>query len=311
MSATAPPTRDRPLLGLSLMLAASGSFTLMNAMTAALGRQQIPWEMSSFARASIGLVVAASIARGRGVSLAIDNRRVMWTRSLAGSTSMLLTFFSLTHMPLADATALLNTTPLWISLLAWAMLSKRPGRAVFSALALAMAGVWFVVQPTFARGQWVGVVALTAGAASALSMVSLRRLGKETPEAVVVHFSAVASMVTFVALLLRVLRDGAIARPAGVSWVLLAGVGVSATAGQLLMTRAYSLDRAARIGAAGWAQVVFALLLDGLVRARWPERSAATGIALLLGAGVVLVESARREQRIIAAAARAVREEPT
>ena len=87
--------------------------------------------------------------------------------------------------------------------------------------------------------------------------------------------------------------------------MMIVGVGVSATMGQLAMTRAYSLDRAARVGAAGWAQVILALLLDGLVRARWPERSATVGIALLLAAGALLIAGARREQQLSAAAGRA------
>jgi drug/metabolite transporter (DMT)-like permease len=295
---------DRPLLGLSFMLAASASFVLMNAMTAALGRAGVPWELASFARASMGFAFALGFARMRGVSLTISNHRVMWTRSLAGSTSMLLTFFSLTHMPLADATALLNTTPLWIAILAWAMVGERPGRSVAAAISVAIVGVWFVQQPAFERGQWVGLVALAAGATSALSMVSLRRLGNETPEAVVVHFSAVASGFTLLAVVTRAAREGGLRAPHGwAAWLMIIGVGVSATMGQLAMTRAYSLDRAARVGAAGWAQVILALLLDGLVRARWPERSATVGIALLLAAGALLIVGARREQQQLSAAA--------
>jgi drug/metabolite transporter (DMT)-like permease len=289
---------DRPLEGLAYMLSASASFVAMNALTAALGRRGVPWELASFARASVGFIVALAIARARGVSLSVANHRVLWTRSFAGSTSMLLTFFSLTHMPLADATALLNTTPLWIALLAWFTMGERPGRSVVVALFVAIVGVWFVQQPTFEQGQWVGLVALTAGATSALSMVSLRRLHNETPEAVVVHFSAVASGFTLLAVIARLFREHTLRLPrTTIEWLMVIGVGFSATLGQLAMTRAYSLDRAARVGAAGWAQIIFALLLDGALRSRWPERSASIGIAMLLGAGTLLLFGALREQR--------------
>lgn len=279
------------------MLAASASFVAMNALTAALGRHGIPWELASFARASVGALVALLVASARRRSLSIRNHRVLWTRSLAGSTSMLLTFFSLTHMPLADATALLNTTPLWIALLAWWTMGERPGRSVLLALVIAIVGVWLVQQPTFERGQWVGIVALTAGATSALSMVSLRRLHDETPEAIVVHFSIVASGFTLLAVMVRLLRERAIRLPHTViEWGMMLGVGMSATLGQLAMTRAYALDRAARVGAAGWAQIIFALLLDGTLRAQWPERSASIGIAMLLVAGALLLFGALREE---------------
>lgn len=294
----AEQSADRPLAGLSFMLAASASFVAMNALTAALGRHGVPWELASFARASVGFVVALGIARARGKSLSIANHRVMWTRSFAGSTSMLLTFFSLTHMPLADATALLNTTPLWIAMLAWFTMGERPGRSVIAALVVAIVGVWFVQQPTFERGQWVGFVALTAGATSALSMVSLRRLHNETPEAVVVHFSSVASGFTLAAVIVRFARERTLRLPnTAIEWLMVMAVGLTATLGQLAMTKAYSLDRAARVGAAGWAQIIFALVLDGVVRARWPERAASIGIAMLLVAGAMLVFGALREQQ--------------
>jgi drug/metabolite transporter (DMT)-like permease len=298
LSEQASNARDRPLRGLAFMLAASASFTAMNAATAMLGRRGVSWQVAAFARAFVGLSIALLVARARGASLGIADARVMWTRSLAGSASMLMTFYALTHMPLADATALLNTTPLWIAMLAWIMLDERPGRGVALAIAIAVLGVWFVERPSFARRELTGLVALGAGAASALAMVSLRRLGRETPEAVVVHFSAVASTVTLLAVLARGLDAKALTLPRDApSWIAVIGVGLFATGGQLAMTRAYSLDRAARVGAAGWAQVVFALLLDGLARGRWPDHAAAIGIALLLFAGLVLIESARRAER--------------
>jgi drug/metabolite transporter (DMT)-like permease len=284
------------LRGLGFMLAASASFAAMNALAAALSRAGTPWEHAAFARASLGLLFSLLVARARGVSLGVRDRRAMWTRSLAGSTSMLLTFYALTHMPLADATALLNTTPLWIAGLAYLTLGERPGRAVLAAIAVALAGVWFVQRPAFAQRDLTGLVALAAGASSALSMVSLRRLGGQSPEAIVVHFSAVASGFTGVAVLARAARTGAVTAPQGpAAWVMLLAVGVTATLGQLAMTRAYALDRAARVGAAGWAQVLLALALDGLLRQRWPERSSAIGITLIVLAGWILLASARRE----------------
>jgi drug/metabolite transporter (DMT)-like permease len=65
------------------------------------------------------------------------------------------------------------------------------------------------------------------------------------------------------------------------------------------MTRAYALDRAARIGATGWMQVVFALVLDRVVIGRTPPVSTLGGIACVVGAGVLLVFDARREQSAI------------
>lgn len=275
------------------MLTGALCFAAMNAF--ARGMRHLSWPLLGFSRALFGLVAALLLARARGASLAIADRRIMWRRSLAGSTGMLCTFYALTHMPLSDATALLNTTPLWIAAIAWVTLRERLTPRVWVALAVAVAGVLMVERPGFRADGFAGVVALGAGLAGALAMVSLRRLSGETPEAVVVHFSAVATGVLGALFARHLAVYGAPPTP---TWGDAAGVlamGLSATAGQLAITRAYALDKAARVGAAGWIQVVLALAIDALFFHRLPDHLALGGIALLLASGALLVDDARRE----------------
>jgi len=275
------------------MTAGALAFAVMNALTR--GLRHLPWPMIACIRALFGLGAALAVARLRGVSLAVTDRATMWRRALAGSTSMLLTFYALTHMPLADATALLNTTPVWITALAWVTLRERLSRRASAALALALVGVALVERPSLTGGALAGAAALGASAMSAVAMVSLRRLSRESPEAVVVRFSMVASAVLAVATGLWRARYGPLPSLGASDVAGLVAIGLTGTAGQLVMTRAYALDKAGRVGAAGQVQLVFAVALDAAVFGRRPELAAAAGIALLLGAGALLVDDARRE----------------
>jgi drug/metabolite transporter (DMT)-like permease len=81
-------------------------------------------------------------------------------------------------------------------------------------------------------------------------------------------------------------------------------MGATATVGQLAITRAYALDKAARVGAVGWVQVVIALAVDAVVFAHRPEAAVTAGIAALLVAGGLLVEDARREECAVSTGAR-------
>lgn len=294
--------RDEPLRGVGLMLAAAASFAAMNAFGGGLAHAGVPWPMVSFARASIGLGATYSIARMRGASLQIAQPSTMWLRSLAGTTGMVATFFALAHLPLSDATALLNTTPLWLAALAWITLREEAGAKVLTAIVIAAAGIALIERPSFGAGNLAGVVALSTGATGAVAMVSLRRLSRETPEAVVVHFSAVAAAVTGALTVLDIARHGWPSALSGSHVVSLVATGLCATSGQLLMTRAYALDRAARVGATGWMQVVFALLLDRLVVGRTPPIATLAGIAcIVVASGVLLVDAHRDERRLRAA----------
>jgi drug/metabolite transporter (DMT)-like permease len=286
--------RDEPLRGVAYMLAASASFATMSALASSLGRAGIPWQLSIFVRAASGLVLAYAVARVRGAALGVASQRVMWTRSLAGTGAMVCTFFALEHIPLSDAVALLNTTPLWVAVLAWLTLGERVGRFVLVALCVAVIGIALIERPSVAVGNLAGVVALGAGASSALAMVSLRRLWRETPESVVVHFSAVSTGVAAALLAMHFHEHGA--PPLHVTHVVqLLGMGVAATVGQLFMTRAYASDRAARVGAVGWLQIVFGVGIDVAVLRHVPAAATVAGIVLVVSAGVLLVWDARRE----------------
>jgi drug/metabolite transporter (DMT)-like permease len=286
---------DAPLRALLFMLTGALLFAVMN--TLAHGLNRIPWPMLGFSRAFLGLIASLTLARVRGVSLHITDRRRMWHRSIAGSTGMVCTFYALTHMPVADATALLNTTPLWIALMAWLLLGERPSWRVLVALVVAMVGVVLVQRPSSMGGAgWAGVVALCAGCASALAMVSLRKLKGETPEAVVVSFSAVATAVMAVATGHWMLTRPFPGSVSATEIVCVLAMGLTATLGQLSITKAYALDKAARVGVAGWLQVVIAMVIDGVVFRHFPKGLVVTGIVLLLASGVLLVADAQREE---------------
>lgn len=291
---SAPPQhRDAPLRAIAFMLTGSLCFAAMNAL--ARGMRHIPWPALGFSRALIGFTAAVLVARARGASLAIVDRRRMWERSVAGSTGMLCTFYALTHMPLADATALLNTTPLWIAALAWITLRERLSPRVWIALAIAFAGVLLVERPGLRVDGFAGVVALGAGLAGALAMVSLRKLSGETPDAVVVHFSAIATGILGLAFARHLIFEGVPAMPSPRDAGMVLLMGLAATGGQFSITRAYALDKAARVGASGWIQLALALAIDALVFHRWPDHPALAGITLLLVSGALLVDDARRE----------------
>jgi drug/metabolite transporter (DMT)-like permease len=284
--------RDAPLRALGFMLLAASSFAAMNAF--ARGLRAVPWPLLAFARALFGLCASLAAARARGASLVVRDRAVMWERSAFGCAGMLCTFYALTHMPLADATALLNTTPLWIAALARVRIGERASWRVYAALGTAFAGVVLVERPGVALGDPVGLVALGGGAAGAMAMVSLRRLSGESVDAVVVHFSGVATGVMAVASAVFFLRGGeAPSFRAGPLLGVLA-MGLGATVGQFAMTRAYALDKAARVGAASFLQVLLALCLDAAVFRRFPAPGAAAGIGLIVLGGVALVYDAAR-----------------
>jgi drug/metabolite transporter (DMT)-like permease len=293
-TADARVTGTHALAGLGWMLLAQACFAAMN-VSARLAGGGVPWPEVASARFLVGALLAWGIARSRGASLAITDRRTSWMRAIFGTLSAVCTFYAITsrRINLGDAATLGATAPIFVALLAPAMLGERSGRAVPLAAAIAFAGVALVLEPSFESALDVALVATLGAFLYAIALISLRRLGSgETHEAVVFHFSCVA-LATMTALAIPGWRT-----PSAHDLGWLAATGVTGGLAQLAMTRAYALDRAARVSTLTFAGIVLTHLLAIPVFGEHPGWSQAVGAVLVLGAGGLLVRSARGEARV-------------
>jgi drug/metabolite transporter (DMT)-like permease len=131
-------------------------------------------------------------------------------------------------------------------------------------------------------------VAVLSALCAAVAMIMLRRVGqRESPEAIALHFSLVAAGIfAFFAL-----ADPRV--PLGVDAVFMVIAGLAGGFAQLALTRAYSLDRAARVGAMGYLSVVASALLGAVALHERPHPLAIAGMALVVAGGLVVTSSAR------------------
>ena len=294
MTATDTAARVTPahaLAGLGWMLLAQVCFAAMN-VSARLAGGDVPWPEVASARFLVGAVLAWGIARSRGASLAITDRRTSWMRAIFGTLSAVCTFYAITsrRINLGDAATLGATAPIFVAMLAPSLLGERSGRAVPVAAGIALAGVALVLQPSFESAIGVAMIATLGAFLYSIALISLRRLGGgETHEAVVFHFSCVA-LATMTALAIPGWRTPT---PHGLLW--LVATGITGGLAQLAMTRAYSLDRAARVSTLTFLGIVFTHLLAIPIFGEHPGWSQAVGAVLVMGAGVLLVRSVKAE----------------
>ena len=263
----------------------AAAFGTMN-FCAHVASARIHWSMTGAARSIVGAGIAYGVARVRGVPTRVADRRGIWQRSFAGTAAMLFTFYALgTRLPLGDAVTLLNLTPVLLALLGPALLGERAGRRVWVAVPLCMVGLALIVRPelTAGRGALVGAGAAIASALSAtFAYASLRRLGRESPEAVALHFSLVAAVVLSAVAALH----ASVPSPSTLGWML--GAGLMGGVAQLALTRAYALEQAARVASVGYLAVVVSALLGALALHEWPSARALLGMALIVSGGLVV-----------------------
>jgi len=285
------------------MAASAILFALMN-FFARLASSSASWMTVGGVRALIGALVALAVARVRGTSLVANDRKAVFWRSLFGTAAMGTTFYALSSrtLPLGDTVTLLNLTPVFLAVLAPFVLREQTSAAVGVALLLSLGGVVLIVHPSFhwqggtaTRGPSAGVtaaVAVSAAFFASIAMMMLRRVGRtETPEAIAVHFSVFAGVVmtglSLFDLRLPTARDAAF----------MVVAGVCAGFGQLALTRAYTLELAARVSGMGYLAVVASALLGAAVLGERPSLAAVFGMALVVAGGLVVtfIRDAKQE----------------
>jgi drug/metabolite transporter (DMT)-like permease len=285
--------------GIAWMALSAVLFALMG-FFARLASAGVHWTVVCAVRAALGAVVAVGFAHARGARMRVEDRRGIWPRSIFGVCSMACTFYALASptLSLRDTATLLNMSPIFIAILSPPLLGERAERRVAIAIPLSVAGVLLILKPTFLfGGAQLGVEALRAAGsavlaalASAFAMMALRRLGpRESPESIAIHFSVCATIVFSLACLpfLKV--------PSARHASYLAAAGLAAGFAQLAMTRAYALERAARVGSIAYLGVVVSAILGALALHEWPTWSAAVGMTLVIAAGLVIAFAATRQ----------------
>jgi drug/metabolite transporter (DMT)-like permease len=222
-------------------------------------------------------------------------------RSVAGSLGVLFAFYALTHLPVSTSLTLSNTVPLWVTLLAWPVLGHRPRASVWAAIGTGLAGIILIQRPEAVGNRLAAAMALANAFSTSISMIGLNRLGGVDARAVVTHFSGVATVFTLAVLFAASGKIDYSALNDSKTLGLLFGVGLSATVGQLAMTKAFALGSPSRVSVVGLMQIVFALLFDLLFWKRQFGPLVVLGIVLVVGpsAWLMLRSPLRRQSAAV------------
>jgi len=273
------------------MVLAQVFFSAMGVFTR-LGAQNVPWQEAALSRFAIGALVAYVVAVTRRAPLRITNKRLMWMRSIAGTLSALSVFYVLAspRIPLGDAVTLSSVGPVFVVLLSWPVLRERVGRLTWISVPFAFCGILLVLKPTFDVAYSLAAIAIIGSFFYSVAMVSLRQIGPyETGEAVVLYFSLFGTIV------MLCITVPVWVTPDAVTAIFLVLTGVSGGFGQVTMTRAFSLDGAARISALNYLGIIFTYIMAIPVFGDLPTPWQVIGTGLVIVSGVIIALSAQRE----------------
>lgn len=280
--------------GLRYIALSSLSFSVMSLLVKLAGRQFPVMELV-LARAVVVATLAYALLRRRGGSLRTGALGLLVLRSLVGFAALTCFYFAVVRLPLAEATVIHFTNPVFTALLAVPLLGERLRRREWLLALAGLGGVVLVAQPSFLFGRAspldsLGVAAaLAASVLAALAYVLIRRMRGVDADVIVFFFAAVS-----VVLALPFTVAHAVI-PHGGEWLVLLGIGLATWGGQMGLTLGLQQERAGRATSVGYLQIVFATGWGILVFGDTPEPLAILGAAIIVSATLLLARARPRE----------------
>ena len=283
--------------GALLMMLAMLAFVLNDACMKLLA-DELPLFQAIFLRGlavgAVFLPLAWRLGALRLPDLPRDRRLLLW-RSAAEVAAAWLFLSALFNMPLANATAILQSLPLAMTVAGALVLGERVGPLRWSAVAVGFLGVLLIVQPGADGFNVYSLHALGSVAAVTLRDVVTRQMSPALPSLTVASATALTVTLAFGLLALVPGLSGAWVRPSAQGWGLLALAAAFLVAGYLLAVMMMRAGEVSFIAPFRYTGLLWALLLGVLLWGDWPDLLTLMGAALVVAAGsFALWRGARR-----------------
>jgi drug/metabolite transporter (DMT)-like permease len=257
-------------------------FSVMNALVKAAGAR-LPTMEIVLARSLVVLTLCFWALRSKGIRPWGNERRLLFVRGVVGSTALACSYYAVIHLPLAVATVIQYTNPVFTVLLAVPVLGESFHVLESVLILTSLVGVLIVARPPFLTGSSTVLldplaVAIAVGGAvfSAGAYVMVRRLRREEPLVILFYFALVGAL-SSLPLVVPVFVT-----PRGWEWGLLLAVGVTTHLGQLSLTRGLQRERAGRATAVGVLQIVFAAVWGFAFFGESPDGWTVVGAVLIV-----------------------------
>jgi len=250
------------------------------------GIQNYPEFELVFFRCIVSLSISATIIKMRGIPFFGNNRKWLLIRGLAGATGLTLFFFTLTHLPLAIATVVQYTSPIFTIVFAIYLNNQRVRPIQWLFFLLSIIGVAII---GFGKGDmtdfnpvWI-LVGLISATFSGIAYNAIIKCSKtDEPVTVVMYFPLVATPIMFVALLIH-----GYVIPQGIEWLLILAIGALTQIAQITMTRAFNSEAAEKVAPIKYIGAVYAVLIGLFVFEETLSLYASIGISFVI-LGVLL-----------------------
>jgi drug/metabolite transporter (DMT)-like permease len=265
-------------------------FALMNSSVKFLG--DLPLMQKVFFRNLFAFITALILLIKHKQSLKGKNYTFLVLRSIFGYLGLILNFYAISKLYLADASILQNTNPFFVILFSLIFLKEPFRKHVIPTLFFAFLGAILVIKPQFNYSILPSMAGLGAGIMSGASYCTVRYLSKiESPQTIIFYFAGISTLIT-----LPFLFIGQYIPPTPIQWMGLIFIGICGTVAQFFITNGYRYAPASELSIYNYTQILFTLLLGMIFWSEIPDLLSILGGVLIILAGYINYRNSRQEK---------------
>jgi drug/metabolite transporter (DMT)-like permease len=263
--------------GIGWMLLSGIMFIGVTGVVRYLGGEMHPIQ-AAFIRYAFGIVLVVPVILRVGLYGLLSARiRLHVSRGLVHGIGVMLWFYAMSRLPIAEVTALGFTTPIFTTAGAMLILGERVKNYRVAGILVGFIGALIVLRPGLRIIDFGAVAMLIAAPLFACSLLMAKVATKTESSSVIVALLSVFCTLTLLPLALLYWRT-----PTTEEWSLLFLTAIFATLGHYFLTRAFQSAELSALQPFTFLQLVWATLLGLAVFSEQPD------LWLWLGAGVIV-----------------------
>lgn len=276
------------LKGIFCIIIAGFGFALMSLFVKLSG--DLPSMQKGFFRNIIAVFISSIPLIKHWKVINIPRNNIGWlvliSRSVFGTIGLVLNFYAISHISLADSSIIQKLSPFIIIILSYIFFKEEMTRFQVFAIIIAFIGITLIIKPSGNNIISMGALAALLGAlCSGIAYTCVRYLGTHniSGEFIIFFFSSLSSLM----LLPYLILDYRTMTYYQLLMLLLAGI--SATIGQYGVTFAYKFAAAKNISVFDYSQVLFSGIFGYMFFGEFPDFQSLIGYIIVISVGIVLV----------------------
>lgn len=277
-------------IGVRFMVLSAFGFALMSATVKYVSLHGIPVFEIVAARALVSLVISYLDVKRKGISVWGNNKPLLFARGAVGTMALMCVYYSVTTLPLAEATIFQYIHPVFTALLAVFFLKERIQFSTFVCIALCLLGVYVMVRPEtgpnaeHALPMFSVMIAILGAFGSSIAYVIVRKLSQTEDSSVIIFYFPLVALPASIFLI-----GDQFVMPDLYLTMMLVLVGVFTQVGQLGLTKAMQTQEAGKASAYSYVQIIFSVVLGIVFFGELPSAWTYLGGALIVTGALINV----------------------